>query len=130
MFPDFMLVLFAGLLTWFLLRLFPRADSSSRYHSQFHAVSVHPGSKCCQAASALVGKRFLSRLAPMVPLEACTAETCHCVYQHYLDRRNTHSDRRSRNTEKQIPPRFGVRNRRLDAAGRRQIDKNSSLSWA
>jgi hypothetical protein len=53
----------------------------------FHAVSINPGPRCCQAAKALTGVRFLSAQAPRLPLPQCEAGTCECKYLHHEDRR-------------------------------------------
>ncbi len=60
----------------------PKADR------RWHAVSVKPGSRACNAAMSGKERRWLSREAPMLPLPGCTqAARCHCTYQHHDDRR-------------------------------------------
>jgi hypothetical protein len=53
-----------------------------------HAVSVVPGSRCCEPARQLRGKRFLSREAPQLPLQDCGRADCACRYEHHQDRRS------------------------------------------
>ena len=53
----------------------------------FKAVEIKPGINACEAALAMQGERFLSRDAPLTPLQDCTAEKCTCKYVHYRDRR-------------------------------------------
>jgi hypothetical protein len=59
----------------------------------YRAVSVAPGSKCCSSANAMVGKTYLSREAPRLPLVNCTMPTnCACKFKKASDRRD--GDRR------------------------------------
>ena len=68
--------------------------ASGRGTNAFHAVSIHPAAEGCAAAAAVKGKRFLSEEAPGLPLEECTAATCHCTYAHHIDRRRGNGERR------------------------------------
>jgi len=55
---------------------------------RWHAVSVKPGPRACDAASTGTDRRWLSREAPMLPLPGCThPDRCRCTYQHHEDRR-------------------------------------------
>jgi hypothetical protein len=59
----------------------------------YRAVSVVPGTKCCSAASDTVGKLYLFREAPRLPLVSCTIPTnCSCKFKKASDRRD--GDRR------------------------------------
>jgi hypothetical protein len=59
----------------------------------YRAVSVAPGVKCCSAGTAIVGKSFLSREAPRLPLANCTMPSnCSCKFKKAADRRD--GDRR------------------------------------
>lgn len=85
----------------------------------YHAVSIHHGSRCCQSVAALDGKRFLSTEAPALPLTDCSAPgACRCRYHHHTDRREDFR----RDTDVGLPERgwFGI-NRRL-LSGRRAND--------
>ena len=62
--------------------------------TSYHAVSIRCGRDACEAAKQLVGKCFLSKEAPPLPLPECTASNCHCQYAHHKDRREE-EDRRS-----------------------------------
>lgn len=53
----------------------------------WHAVSIVPGPKRCEAVNKLLGERFLSKQAPMLPLKGCTESGCTCRYRHHDDRR-------------------------------------------
>ena len=59
-----------------------------------HAVSIRLASNACSAAVGLEGKRFLSGVAPRLPLPECTVLECQCRFAHYADRRK-HDDQRS-----------------------------------
>jgi hypothetical protein len=62
--------------------------------SDFHAVSVKPGSYACSAVTEIANKRFLAGEAPELPLPGCTAARCECHFVHHRDRR-AGKDRRS-----------------------------------
>lgn len=135
MFQDILLVVFAGTLAWFLVRIFPKREETgtgahrrSTLASPFHGVAVYPYSGCCKAAKAVNGKLFLSNDAPHLPLAECTAEKCHCVYRHHSDRRTGNGDRRTIDTERDMLLNHGDRNCR-SGVGRREIDNNSDLTW-
>jgi hypothetical protein len=59
-----------------------------RIGNPYHAVSIEPGPRACEAARSAEGKRFLSATAPMLPLKGCTNASCQCRYVHHNDRRN------------------------------------------
>lgn len=73
----------------------PKADAGKpvRKSTAFHAVSIVPGPRCCAPARELVGRRFLSREAPVLPLAGC-GNDCTCRYEHHEDRRR--NSRRAR----------------------------------
>jgi hypothetical protein len=59
----------------------------------YRAVSVAPGMNCCAAAHDNVGKYFLLRDGPRLPLANCTMPAnCSCKFKKALDRRD--GDRR------------------------------------
>lgn len=132
MFQNILLIVAAVAVAWFLVRMLPgrqkpgiRAYRDATPVNPFSAVSVYPSPAGCQAVQAIKGKRFLSSEAPHLPLAACTAEKCHCVYHHHTDRRTGDGDRRGIGSGALSP---GKTNRRL-GDGRRKIDKDSDLSW-
>lgn len=97
-----MLILMA---IWLSRRLFPVGKKHfyestkgpgklASHSSAYEAVSIHSYKDKCPAVASVAGERFLSSEAPLIPLESCTSETCHCVYMHHSDRR-TGTDRRS-----------------------------------
>lgn len=53
----------------------------------WHAVSIEPGPRACDAAQQLRGQVFLSREAPALPLKQCDRSECSCRYEHHDDRR-------------------------------------------
>lgn len=53
----------------------------------YHAVSIVPGAHACAAADRFKGQRFLSRVAPRLPLPTCDAPYCGCHFKHHKDRR-------------------------------------------
>jgi hypothetical protein len=61
--------------------------------ADYRAVSLAAGVACHAAAKDLVGKRYLMREAPRLPLPQCaTPENCSCKYRKHSDRRD--GDRR------------------------------------
>ncbi len=61
----------------------------------YHCVSIRSPKDACEAAKQLMGKRFLSREAPPLPLPNCTAKHCRCHDAHHEDRRVDDGDRRA-----------------------------------
>src|SRR5262245_5643050 len=59
--------------------------------SLFHGVAVKSSARFrCPAALAVDGIRFLSDEAPQLPLRGCaSAQSCKCVYEHFVDRRTS-----------------------------------------
>jgi hypothetical protein len=70
-----------------------RPVESRRIGNPYHAVSIEPGMRACDAVRKLENRRFLSSNAPMLPLKGCGSPTCQCRYVHHDDRR-TLRDRR------------------------------------
>ena len=62
--------------------------------SEFHAVSLKATGNACDAAKAMMGRRFLSAAAPKLPLPECDVLECRCRFTHHKDRRSG-KDRRS-----------------------------------
>lgn len=65
----------------------PAGAEHLRGSNPWHAVSIQPGAKRCEAATALLGRRFLSSEAPRLPLAACDEPACQCRFRKYDDRR-------------------------------------------
>ena len=64
-----------------------KSQQESNKHA-YRGVQVVPhGDACCQAAKSIADERFLLEEAPMLPLPTCEAETCHCTYKRFDDRR-------------------------------------------
>ena len=60
----------------------------NRKTKPWHAVTITSRAECCAAALSCRGKRFLSGVAPLLPLPECDRpRKCSCVYRHYEDRR-------------------------------------------
>lgn len=129
MFQNLLIILLIALAFWLLKSLFParhrpRLGQESGGHrlGPYQAVSIHSYSQHCAAAEALKGQRFLSSESPILPLEGCSCEDCHCVYTHHADRRSGNGGRRSaRLAEEQLQQISGTRDRRR-SNGRRQAD--------
>jgi hypothetical protein len=63
-------------------------DTAKATPRRWHAVSVKPGPRACNAAVSGKNRRWLSREAPMLPLPGCTLpDACRCTYNHHDDRR-------------------------------------------
>jgi hypothetical protein len=61
--------------------------------NDYRAVSVAPGIKCCSAAKNIVGKCYLLREGPRLPLANCSMPAnCSCKFKKASDRRD--EDRR------------------------------------
>jgi len=50
-------------------------------------VNANPNT-CCQAARDIAGQRFLTKNAPMLPLDDCDSDACICGYQRFDERRD------------------------------------------
>ena len=95
-------VLLSGIAYWILKsgkRRTPVTVSSgrkTRAASKYHAVSIHPGSRCCYAVQTTGDKRFLtSGRVPPLPLANCNSGACTCKYVRHEDRRTGLGDRRA-----------------------------------
>jgi hypothetical protein len=53
----------------------------------YHAVSIKFAAYACSAAKELDGQRFLSNVAPRLPLPECDVTDCKCHFAHHKDRR-------------------------------------------
>lgn len=53
-------------------------EPASKPDSTFHAVSLKFSTSACQAAKDMGGRRFLSGVAPRIPLPDCDANECRC----------------------------------------------------
>ncbi len=92
----------------------------------FHAVAIRPGPAPCNAVVAIQSKRFLSDVAPALPLAECGSAACRCKYEHYMDRRGEQSDRRIGRTLVAEVAEFWSRRERRRAEGRRQDDMQAA----
>jgi hypothetical protein len=84
--------------------------------TQWSAVSLVPGTKCCTAVKAAARRRWLSALAPRFPLPGCDMKTCECRYQHHSDRRGTPRRRADRDA---LPRQYEGKERRATRRDRR-----------
>ena len=76
----------------------PKASVKPAAAKDYRSVSVAPGVKCCKAANALVGKQYLFREGPRLPLANCTMPAnCTCKFKKASDRRD--GDRRELGAE-------------------------------
>lgn len=87
----------------------------------YRASSIVPGLKCCSAAKASVGKRYLHRDSPRVPLANCTMPSvCSCTFRKVSDRRD--SERRQIGVSETGRWFAGPENRKVAKRGRRNSD--------
>ncbi len=66
----------------------PRQPPAMPASTRWHAVSIKPGTKACEAALKAEGLRFLAKDAPRLPLADCDSSACACRYRHHDDRRD------------------------------------------
>jgi len=91
----------------------------------WRATSITHDENACEAVKAIAGKRFLDaeRNIPKLPLPACDADRCNCMYARHEDRRDSSEDRRTPNAlQAQLYDRTGQENRRARKRGRRKTD--------
>ncbi|QLE84387.1 hypothetical protein FLM48_04360 [Shewanella sp. Scap07] len=106
-----------------LERLPSAATSSHASIHPYHSVAIESEQQCCDAAQKIKKQRFLSAEAPAIPLKECDKLDCHCHYQHFEDRRQPDSDRRSDyGVTQDLYGAFGEQNRRIHKKGRRNTD--------
>ena len=89
-----------GVVVWRLLSSPTQRTYGTRMPGQdpskpYHCVSIRSPKNACEAAKSLIGKRFLSKEAPPLPLTDCTAISCRCRYVHHEDRRMGDEDQRA-----------------------------------
>ena len=72
------------------------ADARPQPSTRFRATSIEAGEECCKAVKVIAGKRFLvaDDNIPEIPLPACDALNCSCIYTHHEDRRDEGEVRR------------------------------------
>lgn len=63
--------------------------------NKYRAVSIQCKENSCSAAKTLVGTRFLTNVAPQIPLPECDHSPCQCSYARHDDQRTDNDDRRS-----------------------------------
>lgn len=95
-------------------------EQSLRIVNPYHAVSITPCLMACDEVRKYLGKRYLSREAPKVPVAGCTNRQCRCRYQHHDDRRS--DERRVRNDRAAGLPSYLGPERRVLRRGRRATD--------
>jgi len=64
-----------------------RPSTKLIHPANFHGVTIKTEARACYAVKQLIGKRFLAREAPNLPLADCNAQQCFCQYMHHPDRR-------------------------------------------
>jgi hypothetical protein len=88
--------------------------------TQWYAVSLVPGKRCCAAVKYAARKRWLSAVAPRFPLPGCDVKNCECRYQHHSDRRG--NPRRATDRDA-LPRQYSGAERRLVRRDRRTPPK-------
>jgi hypothetical protein len=94
-----------------------------RIVNPYHAVSIVSGSKGCDAAKAQLGRRYLSREAPRLPLADCGNPECRCHYAHHDDRRALPRRVADGRDAGPAAPYKGPERRLRSSAGRRDRDE-------
>jgi hypothetical protein len=97
-----------------------RIPDTTPNRSQWYAVSLVPGKRCCAAVKYAARKRWLSAVAPRFPLSGCDVKNCECRYQHHADRRGT--PRRSTDRDA-LPRQYSGEDRRATRRDRRLREK-------
>lgn len=93
----------------------------------YHAVSIKFGPYACSAAKELDGQRFLSNVAPRLPLPECDVTDCKCHFAHHKDRR-AGKDRRNVFTASGYSAATGKHEQeRRDATDRRHDDDDDFI---
>lgn len=83
-----------------------RASSENQTPQPYRCVVIQPGQEACPAVRDLAGQRFLTRAAPLLPLDNCSAAGCRCRYDHFADRREDER-RRSNALQRGLTPHAG-----------------------
>jgi hypothetical protein len=66
----------------------PKVGRRTAVPESFHGVAIRVDPiTACEPARALVGRRFLTKDAPLLPLRGCDSANCTCKYEHHDDRR-------------------------------------------
>lgn len=94
----------------------------ARPASRYRAVSINCGADACEAARALVGKRFFPEDMGQLPLTGCTASRCECTYSHHNDRRSAGGDKRARSALSTELYQASGKPERRGSRGRRKSD--------
>ena len=92
----------------------------------YHAVSIEPREKGCQAVELIQSQRFLSDDAPGLPLPDCSASDCRCKYIHFADRRSGARDRRLGANGDGVDSEFWALRNRRGQQGRRHTDQQAA----
>jgi hypothetical protein len=105
---------------WGLGKAPTKKPAAAPQKTQWRAVSLVPGARCCAAVKAAARRRWLSPVAPRFPLPGCDVKTCECRYQHHSDRRAGPRRRADRDA---LPRQYEGKERRATRRDRRLPDK-------
>jgi len=73
---------------WHAWRKLTRKRDPVRPAPSYHAVTVAPVARCCEAARATLLQPILVRNLPRLPLPGCTMpQSCRCELREWADRR-------------------------------------------
>ena len=97
-----------------------------RIVNPYHAVSIVAGPQCCAAAKAQVGRRYLSKEAPRLPVAGCDRPDCRCRYAHHDDRRALPRRIVDGRDARPAAPYKGPERRLKSSAGRRLQDDSTA----
>jgi hypothetical protein len=123
------MILNAGRLTLRMIRFWgsgsrppgpPKTPGTTPKKTEWYAVSLVPGPRCCAAVKAAARKRWLSAIAPRFPLPGCDLKTCECRYHHHSDRRAGPRRRADRDA---LPRQYEGKERRATRRDRRRPQK-------
>ena len=128
----FLIIALIILAVWLLRKMYPVGKKHlyakakvpgelSSHNRAYEAVSIHSYKGGCTDAEQLAGQRFLLSEAPVLPLESCASEKCHCIYMHHIDRRGGIDRRVIHESEEAFLSTPEYQNRRI-SRGRRASD--------
>jgi hypothetical protein len=109
--------------SWKNKRGTPPTDYVARASNEgFRGVRVIANNEdCCQFVRSIADERFLLEEAPKLPISICDAESCHCTYERFEDRRA--GARRAADIAFDISTQLhGRENRSVHTPGRRSKD--------
>ena len=90
----------------------------------YAGVIIQPCLEACEAANRQQGTRYLSDVAPSLPLQGCDTRECRCRYRYQADRREDEDRRFSL----QIHETFGMKGTIEERRSKTRIDRRASVA--